>query len=367
MTTRRVVHIISTPAGTGGAEKVLISLVKASEAKGWRAQVINPFDTADEGSELARSLPQGSYLAESYSHRELVRARRWCLARLSEMDPDVIHVHMAHAGLLGATIRSPAPRVLSHQHGDYFVAHRMRFRSLVDRWATRRFDHIVAVSSFVLEFLTENYDINPKKLTVIPNGWQGEPRDRQPPEVPTVVTVGNIRPGKGHEVLVKAFALVLEAIPTAHLVVVGDGPLKPRIMELASSLLSSSSVRFVGSVDDVWPHLAGADVFVIPSFTETAGIAAMEAMAAELPVVASEVGGLPELVRPHETGLLVTPGDPITLAAGIVDTLSLPDRGARWGMAGKEMAKRFTAETMVDNYFRLYESLVRDVEDASDG
>lgn len=367
MKIRRVVHLVGTPIGVGGAETVLVSLVRTSEAKGWHALVLNPFDTAGEDSDLARLLPQGAYMAESCSRWSLGRARRWCAERLIDLKPNLVHVHMAHAGLVGATLRLGAPKVLTHHHGDYFSAHRMHFRSVVDRWATRRFDHIVAVSSFVSKFLTENYGIDPKKLTVIPNGWRGEPRNRQPPEQPTVVTVGNIRPGKGHDVLVKAFALVLKAIPTAHLVVVGDGPLKPRIMEMASSLLSSSSVRFIGSVDDVWPHLAGADVFVIPSFTETAGIAAMEAMASGLPVVGSEVGGLPELVRPYETGLLVSPGDPIRLAAAIVETLSLPDRGSGWGVAGKEVSKRFTANTMADSYFKLYESLVKDDGGTFDG
>lgn len=358
----RVVHLISTPAGMGGAEKVVLALTQAAEEKGWCASVLNPFDAEPGASRMSTAFPQQAYVAASHHRADLLRARRWCAVKVAELEPRLLHVQMAHAGLIGATLRIEIPRLLSHQHGDYFEAHHMRLRAAADRWATRRFDRIVAVSNYVCRFLRDRYRLDPRRLSTIPNGWEGKPLPRAPSGRPTVIAVGNIRKGKGHATLIEAFARVAVRISGAQLVILGDGPLRPLIERRAAEVAPSGSVRFEGSVEDVWPYLAEAHVMALPSFTETAGIAAMEAMAAGLPVVASDVGGLPELVKLERTGLLVPPRDSRALAAALIRVLSHPEIAKAWGEAGRGVAQGFSSGRMVDAYYGLYDGLTRRME-----
>jgi len=295
--------------------------------------------------------------------QEVVAARRWLRSELDARAPGIVHVHLFHAEVLTASVQRPAGArlVLTHHHAGHLHALGRRRDEALDFLAVRRFDRIVAISEWVRRFLRERYRCPDDRIASIPNGWEGRP-DTAPRRAiqPTIVCVANFRPEKSHETLIRAFARVTRELPDARLVLVGSGSLERKVRTAVELAGLSQNVDFAGSATSVWPYLGRAHVFALPSRQEALGIAVMEAMAAGLPVVASAVGGLPELVTPAVTGALVTPGDDAAMAAELVRLLKDPDLRARMGAAGRQAVASRTAEAMVDRYYELYEQLLRE-------
>lgn len=172
---------------------------------------------------------------------------------------------------------------------------------------------------------------------------------------PLVAAVGALTPEKGFDVLLDAWPEVLRRVPAAHLVIAGDGPLWKELLQRRLELRIRSSVRLLGYREHVGPLLARADLFVMPSRSEGLGSAALEAMWCGLPVVASNVGGLPEAVEKGVTGALVPPGDPRRLAEAVAELLSDPDRRRRMGKAARLRARgRYDPAYLVQRHLEAY-------------
>jgi glycosyltransferase involved in cell wall biosynthesis len=354
----RIAHVISTPAGFGGAERVLASLVEDGAQRGWAQLVLNPFAESLHG-DLNRALGDAPYEASlGSSFGDLPRLRRWVTDSLADFRPDVVHTHLFHAEMLVATTSRTRPRprhILTHHHGAGLLRQRRFAAGLADLAMLRRFDRVVAVSHEVERFLTRTGRLPASRIDVITNGWAGEPLEHRGGGGRTVVCVGRLRREKGQAVLLDAFQRVRDEID-AHLILVGDGPLLGELQTQAHALGIGSSVTFVGTAEDVWPHLAAADLAVVPSHFETLGLAALEAMAAGIPIVASRVGGLPEVVTHESDGLLVPPGDPVALAHAIRGLLTDPARREAMGLAARKSATTHTMARTVAHYAELYES-----------
>jgi glycosyltransferase involved in cell wall biosynthesis len=170
--------------------------------------------------------------------------------------------------------------------------------------------------------------------------------------------VARLRREKGHDVLLDAFALVRREVPTARLVLVGDGEFAASVRAQVTAMGLGESVVFAGVVPDVWPYLAEADVFALASRSEAFGIAVVEAMAAGLPIVASASGGIPELVEPGVSGDLFPPGDHRVLASHLVRLLRSPERRAAMGQAARVAAAGHRRERAVERYMELYEQML---------
>jgi glycosyltransferase involved in cell wall biosynthesis len=172
-----------------------------------------------------------------------------------------------------------------------------------------------------------------------------------------VTTVANLRPGKGHDVLLDAAALVLAHHPDVRFQIVGDGSRRAELERHAAALGITAQVAFRGHSADVPAVLRESDVFAFPSFMEASPNAVLEAMAAALPIVASNVGGIPEVVTHGRNGLLVPPRNAQALAAGIVRVLDDPAHAAALGTAARQTAAdNFSFERMVAEFERLYRS-----------
>lgn len=357
----RIAHVISSPSGIGGAERTLLALVQAGVALGCEQRVFHPFadQTATVLGELSRPV---SYLAEPCAHwRSIPHVRAWLQRELRQFDPEIVHVHLLHAQVLVASMPRTGTRklLLTHHHGSLYAGKR-RFREMLDWISGHRYDAIVAVSRSARRLLADRYRYNEEKLWTIPNGWSGNPIPRARLPGHRVISIGNFRPEKGQDVLLNAFARVTGRVIDAQLTLVGDGPLRPDLEAQARTLGIGTRVHFTGSVTDVWPLLAEADIFAVPSRYESMGIAALEAMAAGLPVVATSVGGLTDLVQPGVTGELVEPDDPGALADRLTSLLLTPEALASLGAAAQERAESYRAETMADRYFAVYEDLAQE-------
>ena len=218
----------------------------------------------------------------------------------------------------------------------------------------------------------------PAKVRVVPNGVDLKrfaPRPPSsalraslgvPPSAPVALSIGRHVPEKGYRHLVDAAALVERARPGVHWVLVGDGELRSELEARARRLGLESRVHFTGWRDDVADVLALSDVFVLPSQSEGFGRVLVEAMAMGRAIVATAVGGVPDVVLAGRTGLLVQPADPVALADAVRALLDDPARAARLGAAGRARAESsFSLGAHVHAVERVYdEVLARAARDA---
>jgi glycosyltransferase involved in cell wall biosynthesis len=266
--------------------------------------------------------------------------------------PHVLHSFLFPANLLAAAVARAAgvPRVVVSQRSSYESTLASPWRGLAR--LGHRLAHRVVVNSRAALEEEIAAGCPPRLLVHVPNAApdRGAGPEGPPDGVPAggfVLSLGQLDRRKGHRVLIAAWPAVARAHPEARLVLVGDGPCRPELEAQARALGVMTSVTFAGFRAPARPFVAAARLLVQPSLTEGMPNAVLEAMSAGLPVVASRVGGVPELVVDDETGLLVPPGDPEALTAAIVRMLSDPAGAARMGAAGTARARAlFSIESL---------------------
>jgi glycosyltransferase involved in cell wall biosynthesis len=282
--------------------------------------------------------------------------------------PAILHTFLFYDNLIAraAGLVAPGTAVLNGIRGYHNDSRPLAHG--VDRLTLPLSDAVVSNSRAGAEYLRDQ-GLPENAVAVVPNGRDLDAyRDGSadglrdefdvPEHAPVVGTVGRLVERKGQFDLLRAWALVRESHPDAHLVVVGYGPEREALEALASELGVTASVRFTGARDDIPAVLDLLDVFAFPSHWEGHPGALLEAMAAGLPIVASDISGNDELVVDHETGLLVPPRDPPALARGINTLLSDDERARTLGEAARtEAYDRFTLTAMVDRFERVYDSV----------
>jgi glycosyltransferase involved in cell wall biosynthesis len=171
-----------------------------------------------------------------------------------------------------------------------------------------------------------------------------------------VLSVGRLSKEKAHDQLLRAFARLSRAgLATAALVIAGDGPERLTLKRLADRLGLDGRVHFEGHQGNVWPYYHSADVIALPSDSEGSPIALLEAMAAAKPIVATSVGGIPEIIEDHRTGILVPPRDPGALADALAHVLRKPLLASNLGrQAQAEVRRRFHIEARMSALFDVY-------------
>ena len=227
---------------------------------------------------------------------------------------------------------------------------------VLQRQAYRFAHRIVANSSAAADRLVRE-GVRRSRIEVIANGVQADRFAAHPAREPlrTIVTVANLRQEKGHETLIDAAAWLRNRHPHLRYLFVGAGPRRAMLESLVNARGLADTVVFTGHRDDVAALLGEADLFVLPSRSEAFPNAAIEAMAAGLPIVACGVGGLIDLVDPERTGVLVPPDNPAALAEAIDRLVSEPQRAARMGAAARQaVTSRYSFERMVQAFANLY-------------
>lgn len=348
----RVAHVV-LQLGTGGMEKLLVEFARgaARDRPAPRFLCLGPRGpVADEieacGCELVcLGLPPGRHPG-AVAH--LAR-------RFARWQVNVVHTHNNVPLIYGgpAARLAGVPAVVQTRHGQALGTtsrHRLAFRI-----ASLFADRVVCVSADGAR-LSAADGVSRRKLAVIPNGIDTSRFAYLGPAAGgPVVAVGRLVPAKGTDTLLRAVAVVTRQRPNFRLEIAGDGPIRPELEQLAADLGLGAAVRFLGNVRDVPALLARASAVALPSLSEGISLTLLEAMARGLPVVATRVGGTPEVVADGTTGLLVPPADPDRLAAALLDVWPVTERSCAMGRAGRERVERtFDVRRMVAEYDALY-------------
>lgn len=290
---------------------------------------------------------------------------------LKDEHVDLIHSHEFDANVQGTAVATylGIPLVAT-VHGKHYFWEKLR-RRLAYRWVSRRAT-MVAVSEDLKRFIVERVGIDSDRITVLYNGVNVPPapepadieacrREMNLPDSDCVIgVVGNLYPVKGHQYLIDAIPAVLEKYPETSFVFAGRGQLESDLKQQVNRLGLDKRVHFLGLRQDIPRILALLDVFVLPSLSEGLSMAILEAMMAGKPVVATRVGGNPEIVLDRETGFLVPPKDSHALAESLIALLKDRHLAIQLGEKGKRRAEhQFSLQTMVNAYESLYEEHLR--------
>jgi glycosyltransferase involved in cell wall biosynthesis len=292
--------------------------------------------------------------------------------------PDIVHTHSSKAGILGRLAAKIAgvPYIVHTPHGHVFYGHFGILASKIFLWVERIFskftDRMVALTDGERNDYIKLSVCPPQRVFKIhsgvdleqfmqPNGNRVEKkRSLGLDQNGTVIGfVGWLLPIKGPAYLLKAMAHIWPEHPAASLVMVGKGELDVDLRAQALKMNANGKVKFLGWREDVHEIIPIFDLLVLPSLNEGMGRVLVEAMAAGKPVVASEVGGIPDLVKHGETGYLVRPADERALANGIKKLLNDPERAQQMGQRGKEYCRQFSLEAMIAKLDDLYSDLIR--------
>ena len=360
----RVMHVLNT-LETGGAEHVVLNVAQHLDRAAFDVHVCS---LAGDGP-LAREFQALGVPVHAVRRRPGVDlGLPFVLARLIRRERiDLVHTHNAGPWLYGGLAAKLAGARLCHtEHSNLFPHQRRMLRA--ERWLARWTEVIISDSEKVKRHLVERQGVPAGKIRVVVNGVDtrrfgaegGAPAQARRllglnGDQPVVGTVGRLVPVKDHRTLLAAFRRVAEQHPAGRLVIVGDGPLRGDLVRLAGTLGLSDRVRFLGERRDIPQLLRAFDLFVLSSVSEGMPLTVLEAMAAGVPVVATRVGGVPEAVVDRETGWLVPPGDPESMAGAVLALLADPARRAALGRRAQERAcGQFDVQQMADAYARAY-------------
>jgi glycosyltransferase involved in cell wall biosynthesis len=347
----RVLHV-QKASGIGGSERHLLMLLPALAEAGMEVKMC--VILAGDGDVFVRELEARGVdtstvpAGPNFNPRLVTSLRR----EIRGWEPDVVHTHLVHADLHGQLAARLARRpCLSTVHGRIFASawpHRAAVSGLAALTPLT-----IAISHHLRHDLEESGQRRPGSVRVVhygidATGWRATEVERAAlrreyglaPEDTAVAICSRLIPGKGHQVLLEATSRALERAPTLRVLIAGDGPLRGGLERCAGEL-PDGTVRFLGFVDEIPRLMKACDVLVFPTspeLDEGFGLAALEAMAAERPVVATRVGALPEVVEDGRTGILVDPRDAAALADALVQLATQPALRTELGRRGAERA-----------------------------
>ena len=365
----RVVEVLATGT-SGGAQEHLFSLVTRIDQTRYDVSVV----ALSAGSAVRKLQRAGIPVLLIDEHDDAIAVGALA-AHLVEIRADVVHAHMYRAETV-ATRAVLALAEIGHRR-PYLVStiHSSRVRSNEDQQVLRdltpHMDHLIAVSEAIRHKLVDE-ERTTVPVSLIYNGVDLERYDNQEacctlpeeygmePGSQIVGVVARLEAEKGHPTLLEAWPQVLRAVPDAYLLIVGEGSRRDALEAQARELRIAHRVVFTGRRDDVPAVTAALDVAVLPSYREAQGLTILEAMALSRPVVASNVGGIPEMIEDGVTGMLVPPHDAGALAAAITRLLVDHPYADTLARAGHDMVHdRFCIELMVGAIETIYDEGAR--------
>jgi glycosyltransferase involved in cell wall biosynthesis len=371
----RVIHVVLS-LDPGGLERVVLSLARSARGFNQDVSVL----CLERPGALA---PQFDALGVKVTSLAKPPGVRWELvdqirAVFRDTRPDVVHTHQISALLYAgrAARRERVAAVLHTRHLNYTEGRKTlprRLRSLVLwRYASSYAHRFCCCSQDAVESAGAFRAIRRKNLFYVPNGidtalfgavggHRAAAREQLgiPATSPVVGSVSRLAEVKQQDVLIRALARLRPEFPDARLLLVGDGPTRPRLEHLVAELGMADVVRFAGYQSNPERFLAAMDVFALPSRAEGMPLVVLEAWAAGLPVVATRVGGIPWMIEDGRTGYVVESGDVGGLAARLRPLLADPAKAREMGRAGQEVARaEYDVSVMAGSYDRHYRELL---------
>ncbi|HEV3061547.1 MAG TPA: glycosyltransferase family 4 protein [Vicinamibacterales bacterium] len=353
------IAFVMTSFEPGGTERQMIELARRLDRGRWTVHVAcfrsggAWFDRVKEAARSVVEFPVATFktpraVGEMWSFGRWCRAQRIRVVHTTELYSNIF-------GLPGAAMGGVAVRIGNRRE----INPDKSAGQLAMQRAAYSFAHKVVANSHAAADRLIRERVPAHRVAIVPNGLDTAPV--RPVSATAarrkVVVVANLRPEKGHDVLIDAAADILRRFPDARFDVVGGGPLLDPLIARARQRSVLNAFAFRGHCDDVRARLDAADIFVLPSRSEAFPNAVLEAMAAGLPIVASAVGGMCELIQDGETGLLVPPDNPSVLAAQICRLMESPDAGTALGAAARRHAVgRYSFERMVAAFEQIYVS-----------
>ncbi len=365
-----LLHCVYYPPEVGGLESHVRELARGLVKEGHEVRVItsrsfpdSPREAVEDGVRVYRAWFPGKHPAGWIAHAlgSIPVTRRWAAWA------DIVHAQ-AFPSVVPCAIAARGSRLplVATFHTSHFLmrAQRPLWRPILRRLVALP-DRALAASTEIAKVAEE---LAPgTAVEAVTNGVDTERFHPVDPAIPAepgvrrIIVPRRLFPKNGVEVFVRAMPHIREAVPEIEALLVGDGPERERLEALAVELGVGEAVRFMGKQ----PHekmpalLASGELAVFPSLMEATSVAALEAMACERPVVASRVGGLPEIVD-SDVGVLVEPGDPRALAAGVVELLRRSDLPALGARARERVVERWSNARLVARHLEIYRALAED-------
>jgi len=356
----KIVHIIQL-LGTGGAEKLITDLaIRVNPRHDVRIICLYPSRDYPYEKLLREHQIEMIFLNKKLGFDIKTFAELW--KTLSEIKPDVVHTHL-HAAIYAL------PWFMFHRKSrSIHTVHNMasmelgKAHRILQGWAYRHLNTVpVAISHIIQQGIIKEYGLAPEKVPIIYNGIDIEkfsPKEQVKMQAScTLINVASLSKRKNQALLIEAFNLVLKQRADARLVFVGEGEEKSRLQSLAEKYKISDKVEFAGISSEVREWLSKADIFVLCSLFEGLPLSVIEAMAVGLPVVVTEVGGVPDIVEDGVNGFLVPSGDAGSLSRAILKLIE--DKGLQCQMAQNNMekAKAFDMDYVTGQYMKLYKKV----------
>lgn len=357
----KIIHLISS-SGLFGAEKVMLKLAAALKQQGHRPWVLaidNRHNPHLEVIREARLLGIETHFIVSRGRFDF-EAVRQLAAFVRENKIDIVHAHNYKADLLAFLVSRKVPvKLIATLHGYIGKGWKLKIYEAFDRWLMRFFDKVIVVDASLRRW----FEYGPVSCTVINNGIDTQEfkplaQDAKNEEL-VIGAVGRLSVEKGYGYLLKAFVEIVNVYPEARLIFVGEGPLKEKLKAQSATLGIEGRVEFVGFQADVKPFYEKMDIFCSSSLIEHFPVAVLEAMACGKAIVATDVGGTKDLIKDHETGLLIRPGSSkairnnfFLLAGDAVLRRTLGDNARMF------VQENCSQEKMAQAYKKVYEGLL---------
>ena len=356
-------HIDTARTWRGGQNQVLLTVNGLREI-GHRTTLV-----AHPDGELRRRAAEGLDFIPLAPRTEMDLSSAWKLSRVvKRLKPDIVHAHDPHGVAMASLALSFGASTQGDKAPALVAARRVDFHlkgNSFSRWKYRQVDCFIAASEAIRQMLVGD-GVPADRTVTVHEGIDVEHVLAAPAvnvheafwlphHAPVVGNVAALVPHKGQRHLIDAAHLIVREVPDARFVILGEGELREHLEKQVRDYHLEKHVLLPGFRTDVLGCLKGFDIFAMSSVTEGLGTSLLDAMACARPTVATSVGGIPEVVKDAETGLLVPPRDHRAMAQAIVTLLKDPDRRHRMGEAGlKRVRGRFTVERMVAETAKVY-------------
>ncbi len=359
----KILHVITGLEG-GGAARSLVELIRKMDRDRFEISVCSLRPATRLSEEIRKAgiaLFHPRHLKDSLSF-------------LRDAEADLIHSHLFHADLIGCLSRKKGRPLVSTRHTLWEGGERGFLPRFLYRFMTRRMSRVVAVSGKVEKHLIESIGVEPEKVHLILHGIDLERYHPQDPFLlreriglenghPVIGTACRFVPEKGLETLIRAMGHVRRSNPAVRCLIAGAAPrgggMPVLLREQVRRLGLEREILFVGWQEDISLFLSGLDLFILPSHVESFGRVLLEAMALKRGIVATQVGGVVEIIEGEKEGLLVPPNEEGALAEAILHLLgNRPERERLGQQAFEKVQKHFSLDRTVHQLSGLYESLL---------